>query len=162
MAESDETKNEAPKKASKLPLILAVIVALAGGGGAFFFMYTSGTAAPADIAEAAPKEDTLSPLADLAFVPLPPMVIALGDSSANRLLRFQAQLEVASGDEDTVSHLEPRIMDVLNTYLRAVSVEDLESRRALIRLRAQMLRRIQIVTGGDHVRDLLITEFVLT
>ena len=125
-------------------------------------MYTSGNSAPIDVTEAIPEDDALSPLADLTFVPLPPMVIALGDSSANRLLRFQAQLEVSSGDEETVSYLEPRIMDVLNTYLRAVSVEDLESRRALIRLRAQMLRRIQIVTGGDHVRDLLITEFVLT
>jgi len=162
MAESDETKDALPKKASKLPLILAVVVALAGGGGAFFFMYTSGNSAPIDVTEAIPEDDALSPLADLTFVPLPPMVIALGDSSANRLLRFQAQLEVSSGDEETVSYLEPRIMDVLNTYLRAVSVEDLESRRALIRLRAQMLRRIQIVTGGDHVRDLLITEFVLT
>ena len=162
MAESDQPQDASPKKANKLPLILAVVVAIAGGAGAFFFMYTSGGAASVDVVETAPEVDTLSPLVDLAFVPLPPMVIALGDSSANRLLRFQAQLEVAPDDQDAVSHLEPRIMDVLNTYLRAVPIEDLESRRALVRLRAQMLRRIQIVTGGDHVRDLLITEFVLT
>lgn len=162
MPETEEIKNEQPEKASKLPLVLAVVAALAGGAGAFFFMYTSGDQAQDESVASGPEEESLSPLADLAFVPLPPMVIALGDSSANRLLRFQAQLEVASGDEDKVSLLEPRIMDVLNTYLRAVAIEDLESRRALIRLRAQMLRRIQIVTGGDHVRDLLITEFVLT
>jgi flagellar FliL protein len=162
MDETEETQEDVPKKASKLPLILAVVVALAGGAGAFFFMYTSGESGSEDVAEEVAEEEALSPLADVAFVPLPPMVIALGDSTANRLLRFQAQLEVARGDEETVSLLEPRIMDVLNTYLRAVSVDDLESRRALIRLRAQMLRRIQIVTGGDHVRDLLITEFVLT
>lgn len=158
MDETDETEENVPKKASKLPLIVAVVVALAGGAGAFFFMYTGGQSTAEEVLE----EETLSPLADVAFVPLPPMVIALGDSSTNRLLRFQAQLEVTRGDEVTVSQLEPRIMDVLNTYLRAVSVNDLESRRALVRLRAQMLRRIQIVTGGDHVRDLLITEFVLT
>lgn len=162
MDETDETQEDVPKKASKLPLILAVVVALGGGAGAFFFMYTSGQSTSEEVAEETTEEEALSPLADVAFVPLPPMVIALGDSSANRLLRFQAQLEVARGDEETVSQLEPRIMDVLNTYLRAVSVDDLESRRALVRLRAQMLRRIQIVTGGDHVRDLLITEFVLT
>ena len=33
---------------------------------------------------------------------------------------------------------------------------------ALTRLRAQMLRRVQIVTGPDNVNDLLIMEFVLT
>lgn len=162
MSETDETEEAPPKKASKLPLILALVVALGGGAGAFYFMYTSGAPAAEEVTEDLPEEDMLSPLADVAFVPLPPMVIALGDSSTNRLLRFQAQLEVQRGDEEEVAHLEPRIMDVLNTYLRAVSIDDLESRRALIRLRAQMLRRIQIVTGGDHVRDLLITEFVLT
>ncbi len=52
-------------------------------------------------------------------------------------------------------------MDILNGYLRAVDVRDLEDPSALIRLRAQMLRRIQIVTGEGRVKDLLIMEFVL-
>jgi flagellar FliL protein len=55
----------------------------------------------------------------------------------------------------------PRIQDVLNTYLRAVDVEDLEEPAALLRLRAQMLRRVQVVVGDGPVRDLLVTEFVL-
>jgi len=45
--------------------------------------------------------------------------------------------------------------------LRAVDVHDLENRNALIRLRSQMLRRIQLVIGQEQVRDLLIMEFVL-
>jgi flagellar FliL protein len=57
--------------------------------------------------------------------------------------------------------LMPRILDVLNTYLRAVDVRDLEQPAAIARLRAQMLRRIQVVTGEGRVRDLLITEFIL-
>ncbi len=52
-------------------------------------------------------------------------------------------------------------MDVLNGYLRAVDVPALEDPSSLIRLRAQMLRRVQIVTGEGRVRDLLIIEFVL-
>ena len=59
------------------------------------------------------------------------------------------------------SGLMPRVLDVLNTYLRAVEVRDLEEPAALARLRAQMLRRIQVVTGEGRVRDLLIAEFVL-
>ena len=57
--------------------------------------------------------------------------------------------------------LMPRILDVLNGYLRAVEVSQLDDPTALIRLRAQMLRRVQIVTGEGRVRDLLVTEFVL-
>ena len=57
--------------------------------------------------------------------------------------------------------LVPRILDVLNGYLRAVEVAELGDANALVRLRSQMLRRIQIVTGEGRVRDLLVTEFVL-
>ena len=57
--------------------------------------------------------------------------------------------------------LLPRILDVLNGYLRAIAVSEIESPAGLVRLRAQLLRRIQIVTGEGRVRDLLVTEFVL-
>jgi len=42
-----------------------------------------------------------------------------------------------------------------------VETKDLEDPLALVRLRAQMLRRVQMVTGEGRVRDLLITEFVI-
>jgi flagellar FliL protein len=55
----------------------------------------------------------------------------------------------------------PRVIDVLNGYLRAVEPGDFDDPAILGRLRAQMLRRVQIVTGTERVRDLLIMEFVL-
>ncbi|MEO1000855.1 MAG: flagellar basal body-associated FliL family protein, partial [Pseudomonadota bacterium] len=55
----------------------------------------------------------------------------------------------------------PRILDVLNTFLRALHPSDLEDPSALPQLRGHMLRRIQIVTGEGRVRDLLVTEFVI-
>ena len=60
-----------------------------------------------------------------------------------------------------IEALEPRILDVLNTYLRAVDLELLQDRRALLMLRAQMLRRVQVVTDDQAVKDLLITEFIV-
>ena len=78
-----------------------------------------------------------------------------------KLLRFAGQLEVAPEHATEVAGLMPRVLDVLNTYLRAVDVRDLEEPSSLARLRAQMLRRVQVVTGEGRVRDLLITEFVL-
>jgi flagellar FliL protein len=60
-----------------------------------------------------------------------------------------------------VTLLLPRILDVLNSYLRAIDVAEIEDSAALVRIRAQLLRRIQIVTGEGRVRDLLVTEFVL-
>jgi flagellar FliL protein len=60
-----------------------------------------------------------------------------------------------------VTLLIPRILDVINGYLRSVEVAELAYPNALVRLRSQMLRRILIVTGEGRVRDLLVTEFVL-
>ncbi len=40
-------------------------------------------------------------------------------------------------------------------------MRDLENPAAIQRLRAQMLRRVQVVTGEGRVRDLLVTEFIL-
>ena len=99
--------------------------------------------------------------ADTAFVPMEPIAISLAPGSSARLLRFTGQLEVAPESAAEVAGLMPRVLDVLNTYLRAVEVRDLEQPASLVKLRAQMLRRVQVVTGEGKVRDLLITEFVL-
>ena len=78
---------------------------------------------------------------------------------ANCVVNLDMNRITKAGQEVRV---EPRVMDVLNSYLRAVEVSDLEDPSALISLRAQMLRRIQLVTGEGRVRDLLIMEFVLS
>ena len=62
---------------------------------------------------------------------------------------------------DEVMTLSPRVLDVLNSYLRVVEIDELSEPTSLLRLRAQMLRRVQIVTGEGRVRDLLITQFVV-
>jgi len=94
-------------------------------------------------------------------VAMDPIMISLPPGSSARLLRFSGQLEVAPDHAAEIAGLMPRVLDVLNTFLRAVEPRDLEQPAALAPLRAQMLRRIQVVTGEGRVRDLLITEFVL-
>lgn len=173
---TDATAPDEPGKSSKIPLILGVILALAGGGGGFYAVY-SGMILGAD-SEAAHKDDAAHetadhqekadvqlgasvPLGDTAFVPLDPLVISLAPGVGSRHLRFRAQLEVPASKEREVTALLPRVVDVLNSYLRAVEPRDFEDPAILGRLRSQMLRRVQIVTGADRVRDLLIMEFVL-
>ena len=159
MANADVTPDEAPKTRSKKPLIFGAIAALLLGGGAFYATYSGllfGGGAQHD-AEGADVEA----LPDIAFVPIDQMVLSLGAAAEGRYLRFTAQLEVPSVHAGEVTLLKPRILDVLNGYLRAVDPAELEDPAALVRLRAQMLRRIQIVTGEGRVRDLLVTEFVL-
>lgn len=165
MAEADDTgAEEAPKKKSKLPLIMGVVLALVLGGGGFYAVYSGlllGDPKQDTAGKDGHKEEPAAPLPEVAFVPIDPLIINLGRGATNRHLRFRAELEVEPKYESEVASLMPRVLDVLNGYLRAVSVADLEEPAALIKLRAQMLRRVQIVTGEGRVRDLLVMEFVL-
>lgn len=148
-----------PKQKSKWgPLLLGLVLAVFMGGAGFYATW-SGWIAGFFVAEHA--EVAALPLPDIAFVPVDPVVISLGPAASSRHLRFTAQLEVSSAHADEVKAMMPRVLDVLNSYLRAVAVTDLEEPSAMARLRAQMLRRVQIVTGEGRVRDLLVIEFVL-
>ncbi len=161
MAEAEEPQDAVPKKTSKLPLILGLVLFLTLGGGGFYAVYSGLILAPAAAPAMAEGGGTGQAMPEIAFVPIDPVVISLGKVEDNRHLRFTAQLEVEKPAEDEVKQLIPRILDVLNGYLRAVEVAELEDPDALVRLRSQMLRRIQIVAGAGRVRDLLVTEFVL-
>lgn len=151
----------APKKRSLLPLILGAVLAVAGGAGGFLAVQMGLLGGPAE-EEAAPAEPdaALPALAPMAFVPLPPLIVNL-PGGGDRFLRFAGQLEVAPEHLDEVTTLVPRVVDVLNGYLRAVEPAEVADPAALLRLRSQMLRRVQVVAGGDRVRDLLVMEFVV-
>lgn len=173
MAEDEAPETGETKKKSKLPLLIGLVLLLVGGGGGFYATY-SGLLFGSPEADAAGHGSAAkggghggghgeSPgaLPDVAFVPVNPLVISLGPASRATHLRFASQLEVVPSYEAEVALLMPRILDVLNGFLRAVEVSQIEDPAALVRLRAQMLRRIQVVTGEGRVRDLLVTEFVL-
>ena len=161
MAETEEAAQAPKKKRSKLPLVIGVAGALLAGGGGFFAVWSGLILAPADPAAEAEAAEKVGPLPDITFVPIDPIIVSLPPGARSKHLRFGAQIEVGNEHAAEVRMLMPRVMDVLNGYLRAVDAADLEDPAALIRLRAQMLRRVQIVTGEGRVRDLLITEFVL-
>ncbi len=161
MSEEEVDTEEAPKKKSKLPLILGLVLALVGGGGGFFATWSGMILAPApEVPEEAavlPEDD----LPDIAFVELEPLVVAITGRSELSHLRFRAQLEVPTSKTEDVELLKPRVIDVLNGYLRALRTSDISDVSSLARLRAQMLRRVQVVLGPDRVNDLLIMEFVI-
>jgi flagellar FliL protein len=153
-----------PAKGSKMPIILGLVLALFGGGSGFFAVNT-GILGGSDTSESVTEtqgDAPDSPVETFAFVAIDPLIISLPSSNGRDHLRFAAQLEVDPKYVTDVDAVKPRIVDVLNGYLRAVDLAELEDPAALMRLRAQMLRRIQVVTGQGRVKDLLIMEFVLS
>lgn len=160
MSDESNTGDPPPPRRSKLPLILGLVLMPALAGGGFYATYSGLVLAPQD-KDAAAGGAAVEQLPDIAFVPIDPMVVALGADRGGRYLHFTGQIEVAKAHEAEARLILPRIMDVLNGYLRAVAVSELEDPVALVRLRAQMLRRVQMVSGEGRVRDLLVTEFVI-
>lgn len=159
MADNDETEAQKPKGGLMMPLIIGLLLAVLGGGGGFYVAW-AGLFPPSESQAAAP-EAKAKDLPDIAFVPVAPITVSLGGSEQSDHLRFRAELEVPQQYKAEVELILPRVIDVLNSYLRALDVSDLNAPAALLRLRAQMLRRVQIVTGPERVNDLLVMEFVL-
>ncbi|MFV0360118.1 flagellar basal body-associated FliL family protein [Tropicimonas sp.] len=149
---------EAGKPSKLLPLLAGLLLSALLGGAAFYVTYAGLFDSPE---RDAPNDHQPQTVAQVDFLPLDPILVSLAAGSESRHLRFRAELEVVPGRAPEVESLMPRIVDVMNGYLRAVEAADLEQPTALIRLRAQLLRRIQLVVGDGRVRDLLVTEFVL-
>lgn len=154
--------NDEPKKGSKVPVLLGLVLALSGGAGGYFAVQTGMIGAEESTKEQTQSLAGTTDHAIVSFVAIDPLVISLPRSGGRDHLRFSAQLEVEPAYVAEVESVKPRIVDILNGYLRAVDLAELEDPAALSRLRAQMLRRVQVVTGDGRVKDLLIMEFVLS
>jgi len=161
MAETGEQTETNKKKSrrSRLPLILGLFLAGLGGAGGFVAVRAGMVpfvSAETPVAEGGPARHVVD-FGDLVFVPVEPLVVSYAEAGQSRHLRFRAELEVPAKQAAEVT----RVVDVLNTYLRALRLSDLEESGAILRLRGQMLRRVQAVVGEGRVNDLLVMEFVL-
>ncbi|MBK1634779.1 flagellar basal body-associated FliL family protein [Rhodovulum adriaticum] len=156
MAETETENADNPPQKSRKPLILGAVLAVLLGVAGFFAAYSG-------LIPGGRGGNAGDPAADFqntAFLPLDPLVVSLGAGADSRHLRFSAQLELDAAHAAEVAHIKPRVLDVLNSYLRAIDLAELDDPGSLVKLRAQMLRRVQMVSGPGRVHDLLVTEFV--
>ncbi len=177
---SDETGEAAPaarRKRGVGMLAGAAALALLLGGGGFVAVYrglvalpfldSHGGAGGPDAAAATAHggsddpADAVHPGPEAAYVALDPLVLSLGPQSQSRHLKVTLVVETGIGRATEVEAAKPRIVDMLNVFLRAVDEHEFEMPRSMERLRAQMLRRAQLVAPEGAVLDLLVQEFVL-
>ena len=162
-----DTDGKKKKGGLMVPLLVGVVLALLAAAGGFWadshgpLAPDRPTATGPDTEHAASDAAQGMAPADVVFVSLEPVVITLGPDIAGRHLMFNAYLEVPPEHEAEVTRLVPRVLDVLNGYLRVIDLSELSEPTSLAVLRAQMLRRIQTVTGPGRVNDLLVTQFVV-
>lgn len=138
------------------PLLAGLAGAILLGGASFYTVFSGLMPTTGSLFQRSPGTE-----AQLAFVPIEVITISLPPQSGARLVRISGQIEVAPESHTAMMQFQPRFVDVIITYLHAVEIADLRQPAALIHLRAQILRRLQVIAGGEHVRDFLITEFLL-
>lgn len=155
---------EAPvetKKSSKIPIILGLIVLILGAAGGFYASFSGTILGPKTTNKIIADSSSVHAMPDVTFVEIEPMIISILPASQGKHLRFRANLEVPSQYADDVQKLMPRVINIMNGYLRALDITDLEKPAILTRLRAQLLRRLQIIVGPEQINDVLILEFVI-
>ena len=172
---NDGTEDEPVRKGKSKLLLVAAVLALGAGGGGFYAVYSGmlalpflgggegghETAAAGPGGEAGGHAEAADPFEPGAYIHLEPLIVTMGPQSESKHLKITLAIEVEPGREAEVEAVKPRVIDILNGFLRAVDEREFELPRSMERLRAQMLRRIELVTPKGAVRDLLIQEFVL-
>jgi flagellar FliL protein len=171
---NDQTDGDPVRKGKSKLLLAAGVLALVAGGGGFYAVYSGllvlpfiggggehETASAGHGGEAEDHAQAPDPFQPGAFVHLEPLIVTLGPQSQSEHLKVSLTIEVGPGREAEVEAVLPRVIDILNGFLRAVDEREFELPRSMERLRAQMLRRVKLVTPEGAVRDLLIQEFVL-
>lgn len=165
MSDAEVKEEEAPKKkGGALGLIIGLVGALALGGGAAFTISTGMVDIPGltDTGAADDKEEKKEekPEEKSVFIELSDISVPVVEARQLRQLQLRLTIETTVAHEADVGEMTPRILDTLNTMLRTTVRDDLSDPTALDRLRAQMLRRVRIVTGPEAVKDLLIVNYL--
>lgn len=161
MSDAVQGPSDGMVKHTKYLLILGFVLFLSGGAGGYYTVSSGLVSAPESFGASA--QLTEPALTDqVAYVPIDPLIVTLRQEEISRQLRFSAQIEVYPEYQEEVAFAMPRILDTLNGYLRAVELEDMEDALALLRIRLHIFHRIDVIVGPEKVRDILITEFVLS
>ncbi len=160
---SDKSADEhAPAPApgpSKAPLLAAVMGLLNLGISGFI---VTKVMHPTPAAAAAPaKAEDEAPVA-LPSVPLDPFVINLNEPGASRYLKASFEMELTS--EKYVAQVTANkrvIRDELLRYLSSLTIADTLGEKGKNKIQEEVIARANKALGGDRVKHVYFTEFVV-
>ena len=170
-AEGDKPESEgaeaAPKKGlgkflSKKMLMIALpvllLVVAGGGAGAYFFLFKKSdkaAIAKADDAPLTPPKVAFSDMQDI-------LVNIQSNDGTPAYLKLGVSLEL---DDDAqkaaLTPLMPRITDQFQAYLRELRLDDLKGSAGVLRLKEELLRRVNVAAAPYKVRDVLLKEMIV-
>lgn len=149
----------------RLMLMLAAGMVLLGGGGTAAYLaglFGSGDS-KADTTDVTASASPAAPAAEPVFYSLPDLVVTLNAADRKpRYMKVRVVLTVNSeADAAHVEKLSPRIIDYCQLYLRELRPEELRGTAALLRMREELLRRINAALAPVSVREVLFTDLFI-
>ena len=158
-----------PLKLLKLPRKLQLIVGagllvvLGGGGAAYYFLApTPKTADEAAIASVQTQAASLPP-AQAVFFDIPDIIVNIQTAdAAPDYLKLSVSLELDKAEaKAAIEPVMPRIIDQFQTYLRELRVEDIRGSAGVMRLKEELLRRVNLAVAPTPVHDVLLKEMIV-
>ncbi len=159
------TTAESPKekKGGKLKLVLIIVVVLiAAGAGGWFSGLIPGLlhGRSHETAEAA---ETASSASAPLFMDLPDIVANMSNGGRRAsFIKLRAKLELGRKEDlVTVQNAMPRVLDLVQSYLREVRPEELRGSAGTYRLREELVGRVNIAAAPAHVLNVLFVELLV-
>jgi flagellar FliL protein len=175
-SESEVAQIEGPKKSglvgkitgllfgSKMKMMItggALLVLLLGGGAAYYFLFTgSDDAVPGDqTAEA--DLPIIAPT--VAFMDIPDLIVNIQSADGTpAYLKLGVSLEIANAEQKPgLQAVMPRVVDQFQSYLRELRIDDLKGSAGVLRLKEELLRRINVAATPYKIRDVLLKEMIV-
>ncbi|MGN6515924.1 MAG: flagellar basal body-associated FliL family protein [Rhizomicrobium sp.] len=140
----------------------ALVLVLAAGGGAYFFLF-SGSHDDKGAGKTAQNAHVPIVPPQVAFYDMPAMVVNIQSADGNpAYLKLSVSLELTGADEKAgIQPLMPRVVDQFQGYLRELRVDDLKGSAGVMRLKEELLRRINVATAPFAVKDVLLKEMIV-
>jgi flagellar FliL protein len=162
-----EATDVAPKKGfrkflTKKMLMIAVpallLVIGGGGAGAYFFLFKKSDKTQ----EAKAEEVPLTP-PKVAFSDMQDILVNIqGNDGTPAYLKLGVSLELENEEQKTaLQPLMPRITDQFQAYLRELRLDDLKGSAGVLRLKEELLRRVNVAAAPYKVRDVLLKEMIV-
>lgn len=146
----------------KLLIIVAaaLLLVLGGGGAGLYFFVFAGSDETKTAANEAPIPVTPP---EVAFYDVPDIIVNIQSADGSpAYLKLASSLELDNQEEKAgMTALMPRIVDQFQGYLRELRIDDLKGSAGVLRLKEELLRRINAAAAPYRVRDVLLKEMIV-
>lgn len=147
------------KKILMIALPALLLVLGGGGAGAYFLLFAGhGGAGGGTKAEAVP----ITP-PQVAFSDMQDILVNIQSADGTpAYLKLSVALELNNAEEKAaIQPLMPRITDQFQAYLRELRISDLKGSAGVLRLKEELLRRVNVAAAPYHVRDVLLKQMLV-